>query len=82
MCAVGNAFIYMHLAKWVALALGLKLNSQMKAMIGQSRQHTRTVSDSPSFGGVDPDVNRYDPEPFSIVVFHESADSHGHERIP
>ena len=34
MCAVGNAFIYMHLAKWVALALGLKLNSQMKAMIG------------------------------------------------
>jgi hypothetical protein len=33
-CAVGNAFIYMHLAKWIALALGLKLNTQMKAMIG------------------------------------------------
>ena len=33
-CAVGNAFIYMHLVKWIALTFGLKLNTQMKAMIG------------------------------------------------
>ncbi|MCP4505434.1 MAG: ABC transporter permease subunit [Fuerstiella sp.] len=33
-CALGNAFIYMHLAKWIALFLGLKLKTQMKAMVG------------------------------------------------
>ncbi|MCP4171519.1 MAG: hypothetical protein GY758_12180 [Fuerstiella sp.] len=33
-CAMGNAFIYMHLVKWIALTFGMKLNTQMKAMIG------------------------------------------------
>lgn len=33
-CAVGNAFIYMHLVKWIALYFGLRLNTQMKAMVG------------------------------------------------
>ncbi|MEO2013869.1 MAG: hypothetical protein ABGZ53_05810 [Fuerstiella sp.] len=33
-CAMGNAFIYMHLVKWIALTWGLKMNTQMKAMIG------------------------------------------------
>jgi ABC-type transport system involved in multi-copper enzyme maturation permease subunit len=32
--AVGNAFIYMHLVKWIAVFFGLKQNTLMKAMIG------------------------------------------------
>lgn len=32
--ALGNAFIYMHLVKWIAVLLGLKQNTLMKAMIG------------------------------------------------
>ncbi len=33
MCAVGCAFIYLHLAKWIAIYWGLKLNTQMKALL-------------------------------------------------
>ncbi|MEO1984940.1 MAG: hypothetical protein ABGZ24_30870 [Fuerstiella sp.] len=32
-CAVGNAFIYLHLVKWIAVFFGMKLNTQMKAML-------------------------------------------------
>jgi len=32
--ALGNAFIYMHLVKWIAVFFGLKQNTLMKAMIG------------------------------------------------
>ncbi len=32
-CALGNAFIYMHLIKWMAVYFGLKMNTQMKAMM-------------------------------------------------
>ena len=32
-CAVGNAFIYLHLVKWIAVYFGIKLNTQMKAML-------------------------------------------------
>jgi hypothetical protein len=32
-CAVGNAFIYLHLVKWIAVYFGMKLNTQMKAML-------------------------------------------------
>lgn len=32
-CSLGNSFIYMNLIKWVAVFFGLKLNTQMKAMV-------------------------------------------------
>lgn len=32
-CALGNAFIYMHIVKWTAVYFGLKMNTQMKAMM-------------------------------------------------
>lgn len=32
-CVLGNAFIYMHLVKWIAVFFGLKQNTLMKAMI-------------------------------------------------
>ena len=32
-CAVGNAFIYLHLVKWIAVFFGMKLNTQMKALL-------------------------------------------------
>lgn len=32
-CSLGCAFIYMHLVKWIALYWGLRLNTQMKAMM-------------------------------------------------
>lgn len=32
-CSLGNSFIYMNLIKWVAVYFGLKLNTQMKAMV-------------------------------------------------
>lgn len=31
--SLGNAFVYMNLIKWVAVYFGLKLNTQMKAMV-------------------------------------------------
>jgi len=32
-CAIGNAFIYMNIVKWTAVYFGLKMNTQMKAMM-------------------------------------------------
>lgn len=32
-CIVGSAFIYLNLAKWIAIYWGLKLNTQMKALL-------------------------------------------------
>ena len=33
-CVLGNALIYMHLVKWIAVYFSLRVNTHMKAMIG------------------------------------------------